>query len=88
MREVKPKRAVKFTTKCLDKLIEAATTDAYNESEQVSGFFTLIEDTLVVPFTTYVLGQVVTVTGVDITKNDQIVAICMFGSTSPGNTSS
>ena len=56
MREVKPKRAVKFTMKCLDKLIEAATTDAYNESEQVSGFFTLIDDNLAVPFTTRVLG--------------------------------
>ncbi|WP_428608205.1 hypothetical protein [Sedimenticola sp.] len=32
-----------------DKPIEAATTDAYNESEQVSGFFSLIEDNFVVP---------------------------------------
>jgi hypothetical protein len=39
MKEVKPKRAAKFTAKYLDKLIEEATTDAYNESEQVSGFF-------------------------------------------------
>ncbi|MGB5277225.1 MAG: hypothetical protein WBO73_01240 [Gammaproteobacteria bacterium] len=70
MKEVKPEKAAKFTAKCLDKLIEAATTDAYTESEQVSGFFTLIEDNLVVPFTTRVLGQVVTVTGVDITESD------------------
>ena len=81
MKEVKPKKAAKSTAKCLDKLIEAATTDAYNESEQVNGFFTLIEDNLVVPFTTRVLGQVVTVTGVDITASDQIVSICMFGNT-------
>lgn len=81
MKEVKPKKAAKFTAKCLDKLIEAATTDAYNESEQVGGFFTLIEDNLVVPFTTRVLGQVVTVTGVDLTESDQIVAICMLGNT-------
>ena len=79
MKEVKPKKAAKFTAKCLDKLIEAATTDAYNESEQVSGFFALIEDNLVVPFTTRVLGQVVT--GIDITENDQIVAVCMFRNT-------
>jgi len=64
-----------------DKLIEAAITDAYNESEQVSGFFTLIEDNLVVPFTTRVLGQVVTVTRVDIAESNQIVAICMLGNT-------
>ncbi|WP_260295777.1 hypothetical protein [Sedimenticola hydrogenitrophicus] len=63
----------------LDKLIEVATADAYNESEQVSEFFTLIEDNLVVPFTTRVLGQVVT--GVDLTESDQIVAICMLGNT-------
>ena len=81
MKEVKPKKAAKFTANCLNILIEAATTDAYNESEQVNGFFTLIEDNLVVPFTTRVLGQVVTVTGVDITESDQIVAICMFGNT-------
>jgi hypothetical protein len=79
MMAVKPKEAERFTVKCLDKLIEAATTDAYNESEQVNGFFTLIEDNLVVPFTTRVLGQAVTVTGVDITESDQIVAICMLG---------
>jgi len=74
MKEVKLKRAAKFT-----KLIEEATTDAYNESERVSGFFSLIEDNLNVPFTTRVLGQVVTVTGIDITENDQIVAICKLG---------
>ena len=81
MKEVKPKKAARFTVKYLDKLIEAATTDAYNESEQVGGFFTLIEDNLVVPFTTRVLGQVVTVTVVDITESDQIVAICLLGNT-------
>ncbi len=81
MKEVKPKRAAKFTAKYLDKLIEEATTDAYNESEQVSGFFSLIEDNLDVPFTTCVLGQVVTVTGIDITENNQIVAICRLGNT-------
>ena len=58
-----------------------ATADACNESEQVSGFFTLIEDNLAVPFTTRVLGQVVTVIGVDLTESDQIVTICMLGNT-------
>ena len=81
MKKVKPKKTAKFTEKFLNKLIEAATTDAYTESEQVSGFFTLIEDNLVVPFTTRVLGQLVTVTGIDVTESDQIVAICMFANT-------
>lgn len=30
MKGVKPKQAARFTVKYLDKLIEAATTDAYN----------------------------------------------------------
>ena len=79
MNKVKWKKKPRLTVKYLDKLIETATTDAYNESEQVSGFFTLIEDNLVVPFTTRVLGQVVNVTGVDLTEDGQIVAICMIG---------
>lgn len=49
------------------------------ESEQLSGFFTLIEDNLAFPFTTRVLGQAVTVIGIDITESDQIVAICRLG---------
>ncbi len=71
----------KFAEKYLDKLIQAATTDAYNESEQVTGFFTFIEDNLVIPFTIRAPGQQVTVTGIDITESDQIVAICAFDNT-------
>jgi len=35
------------------------------------------EENLALPFVTHVLGQDVTVTKVDITKRDQIVAICL-----------
>ena len=69
----------KFSTKYLDKLIEEATTDAYNESEQAGGFFAMIEENLALPFATQVLGQEVTVAKLDITKRDQIVAICSKG---------
>ena len=55
MKEVKPKKAAKFAAKYLDELIEAATIDAYNESEQVSRFYSLIEDHLVVPCETRLL---------------------------------
>ena len=72
-------KTVKFNAKYLDKLIEEATTDAYNESEQAGGFFAMIEENLALPFVTQVLGQDVTVTKVDITKRDQIVAICLRG---------
>lgn len=67
----------KLTTKYLNELIEQATTDAYNESEQAGGFFAMIEENLTLPFVTHVLGQQVTVAKVDITKRDQIVATCV-----------
>ena len=35
------RKTAKFTEKYLDKLIEEATTDAYNESEQAGGFFAI-----------------------------------------------
>ncbi|HUX25255.1 MAG TPA: hypothetical protein VMV87_11625 [Burkholderiales bacterium] len=72
-------KTVKFNAKYLDKLIDEATTDAYNESEQAGGFFAMIEENLALPFVTQVLGQDVTVTKVDITNRDQIVAICLRG---------
>ena len=73
------RKSSKFTTRHLDKLIEEATTDAYNESEQAGGFLVMIEESLALPFVTQVLGQEVTVGKVDITKRDQIVAICSRG---------
>jgi uncharacterized protein (UPF0262 family) len=68
--------APKLSTKYLDQLIAEATTDAYNESEQAVGFFTMIEENLAIPFVTQMLGQDVTVAKVDITDRDEIVAIC------------
>ena len=73
------RKTAKFTAKYLDKLIEEATTDAYNESEQSGGFFAMIEENLALPFVTQVLGQEVTVAKLDITKRDEIVAICSRG---------
>ncbi len=60
----------------LDAMIEEATVDCYNESEQVTGLLTVIEDELKVPFKTQVLGVEVTVERVDLNGEDQIVAIC------------
>jgi hypothetical protein len=60
----------------LDELIEEATVDCYNESEQVTGLFTMIEEHLALPFQATVLGVPVTVARVDVTTDDQIVAIC------------
>lgn len=69
----------KFTAPYLDQLIEEATVDAYGESEQSVGFFTMIEEHLAFPFMTHVIGQEVTVAKVDITHRDKIVAVCLNG---------
>jgi len=63
----------------LDKLIEEATVDAYGESEQALGFYTMIEDNLGLPFETEILGIEVTVEGVEMTNDDRLVAICSRG---------
>jgi len=60
----------------LDAMIDEATVDAYNEDEQLTGLFTMLEDNLAVPFTTAVLGVEVTVRGVDLTSDGRIVALC------------
>ncbi len=63
----------------LDALIAEATVDCHNESECVTGFYTMLEDNIAVPFQTVVLGVDVTVTGVDLTEDGQITAVCTRG---------
>lgn len=63
----------------LEELVTEAIVDAYGESEQVLGVFTMIEDYLALPFTTEVLDVEVTVVKVDLTERDDIVAICKRG---------
>lgn len=60
----------------LDGMVEDATVDCYNEAEQVTGLFAMIEDNLAVPFETAVLGVSITVASVHLTDRDQIVAMC------------
>jgi hypothetical protein len=60
----------------LRELVEQATVDCYNESEQVTGLYTMIEEYLAVPFRTSVLGVEVTVDTVDLTDTDEVVAVC------------
>ena len=62
----------------LDELVEEAIVDAYGEDEQLTGFYTMIEENLVLPFTTMVLGVEVTVEGIDLTDCG-IAAICVRG---------
>jgi hypothetical protein len=63
----------------LDSMIDEATVDCYNESEQATGIFTMLEEHLALPFETSVLGDTVTVKAVDIRQDDCIVAICVRG---------
>ena len=60
----------------LEEMIEAATVDCYDESEQITGWFTMLDENLVVPFETTVLGVPVTVERVDLNRSEQIVAVC------------
>ena len=75
----KKPHATKISDAELDKLIEEATVDAYDESEQIVGFQTMLEEHLAMPFETEVLGVKVTVEAVDLSDDDQIVAVCTRG---------
>lgn len=66
----------KPNTKLLDAMIEEATVDAYNDEEQITGLFTMLDEHLAVPFDTEMLGITVTVTKIDLTLSNEIVAIC------------
>ncbi len=63
----------------IEKLIKRATVDAYDESEQRVGFFTMLEDDLALPFDTEILGAMTTVERIDLTPANEIVAICRRG---------
>lgn len=60
----------------LDRLIEDAIVDAYGESEQRVGFYTMLEERL---FETEVLGVSIIVERIEMTDDEQVVAICRRG---------
>jgi len=66
----------KPTKEELRDLVEEATVDCYNESEQVTGLYTMIEEYLSVPFQASLLGVEVTVETVELTDADEIVVAC------------
>ena len=63
----------------LAQLIADATIDAFDDSEQRLGFYTMMENELALPFATVILGVEVTVERIDLTEGDEIVAICTRG---------
>jgi phosphohistidine swiveling domain-containing protein len=62
----------------LNAMIEEATVDCHDEEEALTGFASLVEENLEVPFETTVLGVTVTVTGVTHTSHG-LVADCARG---------
>jgi Uncharacterised protein family (UPF0158) len=60
----------------LDALIERATADASNVDDQLTGLRGVLEEHLALPFTTEVLGVVVSVEHVEVAKDGRIVAVC------------
>lgn len=75
----KPGRSAQPSDAKLDEMIEEAIVDAYGESEQAIGFYTMLEDNLAMPFKTEMLGVEVTVERIDMTDDEQIVAVCARG---------
>jgi hypothetical protein len=63
----------------LAEMIEEATVDAYDESEQASGWYTMFQEYLELPFETTVLGVTVTVGSIGLRESNQIVALCVRG---------
>jgi hypothetical protein len=63
----------------LEQLIRDAIVDAYNETEQKTGFCVMLEEHLAFPFKTIVLGVEVSVEGIDMTEDGHIVAVCLRG---------
>ena len=72
---------MKISDARLERLIEEATVDAYNDSEQRVGFLTMIEENLDLPFMTCILGAEVRVERMDMISADEIVAVCRRGRT-------
>ncbi len=60
-------------------MVEEATVDAYGESEQRTAFYTLLDQHLETPFQTRILSITVTVERIDMTEDEQIIAICRRG---------
>ena len=63
----------------LEVLIAEALVDAYGESEQRTAIFTMIEENLALPFETEIIGVRVTVESVDLSRAEEIIAICRRG---------
>ena len=68
---------VKISGGKLKKLIEEATMDAYGDEEQETGFLTMLQDYLPIPFKALIVGEEVEVVEVDKGREGHcIMVIC------------
>jgi hypothetical protein len=63
----------------LEALIEEATVDCYDEEEQTTGLFTMIEEHVALPFRTAILGREAEVVSIDMGEDGRLVAVCRAG---------
>jgi hypothetical protein len=66
---------------CKEDAPRFAPIDGYGDSEQAGSFYTMMENDLRLPFETEILGVAATVESIDITNDDQLVAIYRKGKT-------
>lgn len=69
----------KLTTQRLQELIDEATVDAQDGSEQLAGLENALQENLELPFTTVVLGISVTVDAIDEGPDGSLTARCVAG---------
>ena len=68
-----------LSEKQLKAMAEEATVDCNEESEAAQGWFNMLDENLGVPFETELLGIPIFVERVDVSENDEIVAVCRRG---------
>ena len=76
MRKGKINKDTALSPRQLDKLIEEATVDCYDEEERASGFFAVIEENLALPFATGILGVEASVVAIEMDDDGRLDAVC------------
>lgn len=64
------------TAEELDRMIEEACVDAYDEDEQRTALFTLIEENLELPFDAELFGVGIRIVSIDLADGTGLVAMC------------
>jgi hypothetical protein len=77
--KAKSRRESRVPSSRLEKMIDEAIVDCYNESEQAMGLFTMIEESLSFPFPITIFGVQVMVEAVRLNDAGEVVAVCTRG---------